>query len=315
MDVRVAMNMTHDEIKSKYKEYLRLQALSKNTVQTASNDTFYLWKNESKELFWEKILSPDFETVYRAAMVESLSKRTKGDPQKLISSYMSSARRFRKFLECDAAETTAAPAQTVRKRKVNVDVPTPCASEVELYLSKWDEIEHYRLQEDALDKLFFTLCPENKDISDVLLKVSTLNDFYSTNIFSVYPVAKHITSLAIDARLKAGDVTLVGDIQRVVINGSERKFYSFATKYCSHHNPLEYPIYDSYVEKVLKYYRDLDRFAKFSNDDLKDYIRFKGALVDFRRFYHLEQFNLKEIDKYIWQLGKTYFPKDFSKKK
>ena len=29
MDVRVAMNMTHDEIKSKYKEYLRLQALSK----------------------------------------------------------------------------------------------------------------------------------------------------------------------------------------------------------------------------------------------------------------------------------------------
>ena len=254
-------------------------------------------------------------TVYRTAMVESLSKRTKGDPQKLISSYMSNARRFRKFLECDAAETTAAPAQTVRKRKVNVDAPTPCASEVEQYLSKWDELEHYRLQEDALDKLFFTLCPENKDISDVLLKVSTLNDFYSTNIFSVYPVAKHITSLAIDARLKAGDVTLVGDIQRVVINGSERKFYSFATKYCSHHNPLEYPIYDSYVEKVLKYYRDLDRFAKFSNDDLKDYIRFKGALVDFRRFYHLEQFNLKEIDKYIWQLGKTYFPKDFSKKK
>ena len=84
MDVRVAMNMTHDEIKSKYKEYLRLQALSKNTVQTASNDTFYLRKNESKELFWEKILSPDFETVYRTAMVESLSKRTKGDPQKLI---------------------------------------------------------------------------------------------------------------------------------------------------------------------------------------------------------------------------------------
>ena len=74
MDVSVAMNMTHDEIKSKYKEYLKLQALSKNTVQTASNDTFYLWKNESKELFWEKILSPDFETVYRAAMVESLSK-------------------------------------------------------------------------------------------------------------------------------------------------------------------------------------------------------------------------------------------------
>lgn len=50
MDVHVATNMTHDEIKSKYKEYLTLQALSKNTVQTVSNDTL------SKELFWEKIL-------------------------------------------------------------------------------------------------------------------------------------------------------------------------------------------------------------------------------------------------------------------
>lgn len=317
MEVHVAMNMTHEEIKSKYKEYLRLQALSKNTVQTASNDTFYLWKNESKEVFWEKMLSQDFEVVYRAAMIESLSKRTKGDPQKLVNSYMSSARRFRKFLDCDVEEmeSVPTPVKTIRKRNVSVVVPTPCAREVELYLSKWDEIEHYRLQEDALDKLFFTLCPENKDISDVLLKVSTLNDFYSTNIFSVYPVAKHITSLNIDVRLKAGDVTLVGDIQRVIINGSERSFYSFATKYCSHHNPLAYPIYDSYVEKVLKHFRDLDGFAEFSNTDLKNYICFKGALVDFRRFYHLEQFDLKEIDKYIWQLGKTYFPNDFSKGK
>lgn len=317
MDVWSAMNMTLDEIKSKYKEYLRLQALSKNTVQTASNDAFYLWKNESKELFWEKMLSPDFETVYRAAMLDSLSKRTKGNPQKLVSSYISSARRFRKFLESDTVDVKATnpPIKTTRKKKINAEIPAPCVSEVERYLARWDELEQYHLQEEALDKLFFTLCPENKDISDVLLKVSTLNDFYSTNIYSVYPVAKHITSLDIDVRLKAGDVTLVGDIQRVVINDAEINFYSFATKYCSHHNPLEYPIYDSYVEKVLKYFRDLDGFAEFKNVDLKNYIRFKGILIDFRRFYRLEQFNLKKIDKYIWQLGKTYFPKNFGKKK
>ena len=93
--------------------------------------------------------------------------------------------------------------------------------------------------------------PKNTDITDILLKVSTLNDFYSTNIFSVYPVAKHILSLGIDARLKAGDVTLVNDIKQIAINGTERNFYSFASKYCSHHNPLDYPIYDSYVDVVL----------------------------------------------------------------
>ena len=110
------------------------------------------------------------------------------------------------------------------------DVPNPSSEQVEHYLRAWDELENYHLQKDALDKLFFTLCPENKDMSDILLKVAALNDFYSTNVFSVYPVAKHILSLGIDGRLRSGDVTLVSDIQKVTINGAEKNFYSFATK-------------------------------------------------------------------------------------
>ena len=74
----------------------------------------------------------------------------------------------------------------------------------------------------------------------------------------LYPVAKHILSLGIDARLKAGDVTLVNDIKQITINGTQRNFYSFASKYCSHHNPLDYPIYDSYVDAVLQYFRNQD---------------------------------------------------------
>lgn len=98
-------------------------------------------------------------------------------------------------------------------------------------------------------------------------------------------------------------MTLVSDLQKVTINGVEKKFYSFSTKYCSHHKPLEYPIYDSYVEKVLCYFRDRDGFAKFKTPELKDYEKFKGTLIDFRSFYGLDQYNLKEIDKYMWQLG------------
>ena len=45
---------------------------------------------------------------------------------------------------------------------------------------------------------FFDLIPENKQIEDILIKCSTLNDFYSTNIFSIFPVAKHILQLDID---------------------------------------------------------------------------------------------------------------------
>ena len=192
------------------------------------------------------------------------------------------------------------------------NIPKPSKAQVETYLQSWNELENYHLQEDALDKLFFTLCPENKEISDILLKVATLNDFYSTNIYSVYPVAKHIQSLNIDSRLSAGDVSVVKDIQRVTIrDGMEKNFYSFATKYCSHHRPLDFPIYDSYVEKILCHFRDQDGFASFRTPDLKDYARFKEVLIAFRSFYGLEEYNLKQIDKYIWQLGKESFAKKY----
>ena len=94
-------------------------------------------------------------------------------------------------------------------------VPNPSILEVKKYLKSWSELENYKLQEDALDKLFFELIPKNEDISDILLKVATLNDFYSTNIFSVYPLAKHILSIDIDERLRQGDVALVKEIQKV----------------------------------------------------------------------------------------------------
>lgn len=65
------------------------------------------------------------------------------------------------------------------------NVPHPSSEQVEHYLRAWAELENYHLQEDALDKLFFTLCPENSDMSDILLKVAALNDF-SVRISSLY---------------------------------------------------------------------------------------------------------------------------------
>lgn len=191
------------------------------------------------------------------------------------------------------------------------NLPTPSNSEVDKYLERWKTLENYVFQENSLDKLFLELIPENKVIEDILIKSSTLNDFYSTNIFSIFPVAKHILSLNIDSRLKEGDPTLVKDISNVL----NRNFYSFATKYCSHHNPYDFPIYDNYVLKVLVYYKKRDKFSNFKNKDLKDYIIFKNTLFEFRDFYGLNKFNLKELDKFLWQLGKEYFPKNYKRSK
>ena len=79
-----------------------------------------------------------------------------------------------------------------------VDIPKPTVEEVQKYLDKWNTLENYVDQENSLDKLFFDLIPENKQIEDILIKCSTLNDFYSTNIFSIFPIAKHILQLNIE---------------------------------------------------------------------------------------------------------------------
>ena len=321
MDKTTLKQMSYDEVRHLYKPFLQSQGIGPNTIRTAYVDTFYLWRNGDRDLFWKAVDGNDEEA--KAMLLDALKKNSTGNPEKLVSGYLSHIRRFRLFLSWDGSEESIPEQPSVIKqpdthvqelKNAGNAVPRPSKEQVEFYLAKWDELENYHLQEEALDKLFFRLCPKNTDITDILLKVSTLNDFYSTNIYSVYPVAKHILSLGIDARLKAGDVTLVNDIKQIMINGKKWNFYSFASKYCSHHNPLDYPIYDSYVDTTLRFFRKRDGFSLFADSDLKDYVYFKGTLIDFRMFYGLQEYNLKQIDKYLWLFGKEYFPKDYGKK-
>ena len=139
--------------------------------------------------------------------------------------------------------------------------PQPNQSIINSYLSKWKTLENYTLQEKSLNLLFHSYCPDNNQIEQVLLKVSALNDFYSTNIFDTYTVAKHILKCNIDNDLGAGNEALVNKIAPVTINGKTRNFYSFASKYCSHHKPESYPIYDSYVDKMLMHFKKKDKYA------------------------------------------------------
>ena len=158
------------------------------------------------------------------------------------------------------------------KEKID-DKYRPSVSEVYKYLDRWKQMKNYVNQEKALDKLFFGLCKRNDNIEDILIKCSTLNDFYSTNIFDIHSVARHILELNIDDRLEDGDLSLVDAIAHVYVGSrhEHRYFYSFATKYCSHHQPMRYAIYDSYVDAVLNYFRSRDHFTnlRFSSGIIK----------------------------------------------
>lgn len=183
----------------------------------------------------------------------------------------------------------------------------PSVKDAEWFLDYWKNSREASDQERALNKLFMDICKRNDNIEDILIKCSSLNDFYSTNIYDIHTVAQHILSLHIDDRLKAGDLSLVNDIAHVVVNGKDHFFYSFATKYCSHHQPERYAIYDSYVEKVLLSMNKRVLYYKFKQEDLKDYETYMSVIKAFQQKFGLMQYNIKQLDQYLWQLGKWYF--------
>jgi len=189
--------------------------------------------------------------------------------------------------------------------------PTPNKIILNDYLERWKTLENYTLQEKSLNLLFNSFCPNNKEIEHILLKVSALNDFYSTNIFDTFSVAKHILNCNIDQELNAGNEKLVNKIAPVTIKHRTINFYSFASKYCSHHKPESYPIYDSYVEKMLMYFKKKDKYDTFIKVDLKDYQRFIKIIKNFQKYYNLHDFTLRQIDIYLWLAGKEYFPNKY----
>ncbi len=186
----------------------------------------------------------------------------------------------------------------------------PSVKELEGYLAKWDTLNVYVEHEAALEMLFHG-DPEfsrNTSLRHIIVKCAVLNDFYSTNIYRIEPIARHIASIDnLDDRLCGGDRSLVAEIAQA--KDVKNLNYSFATKYCSHHQPELYPIYDRYVADVLVFLkRKYPEILKFKNrGSLKDYDTFVEAIEAVRDNFGLGAYTFKEIDRYLWQLGKDYY--------
>lgn len=205
----------------------------------------------------------------------------------------------------------AACQQKYKMKRRLKKLPKPTVALVKSFLKKWPTFENYANQEACLELLFKRVCPNNKNLKHVLLKITALNQFYSTNILDVFRVAKHIQKLDIDERLKAGDQNLVREIALVKLKHKKRNFYSFATKYCNHHHADKFPICDYFVEKMLINYNKKDGYALFKKSDLRDYPKFVSIIKSFRQHYGLGKFKLREIDIFLWLAGKKLFKRKY----
>ncbi len=196
-------------------------------------------------------------------------------------------------------------------------IENPTNQLLDKYIEKFNNDIRYKLADNAINNLFSAF-PNNKKIEDIILKISVVNDLYSTNIYGTFKLAEHILKLDIDEQLRNGNPKLVNEIAkghgiRTKKHNTEINFYSFATKYCNWHNQDNYAIYDSFVDKILMAYKQKDKFSDFKQIDLKDFKKFKKIIKDFSAFYKLTKHNLKEIDKFLWIYGKEKFPANYGK--
>ncbi|MGD0769572.1 MAG: hypothetical protein ABSB42_15425 [Tepidisphaeraceae bacterium] len=108
--------------------------------------------------------------------------------------------------------------------------------------------------------------------------------------------------LKIDDRLRAGDPTLVDEIAQVKFSEKTHHLFSFATKYCAWHQPDKFQIFDSHVEQMLWAYRSYG-FDKFHREDLHKYARFAEVIKNFCKFFGIEGFSRKDLDKFLYIEG------------
>ncbi|STZ00975.1 Uncharacterised protein [Moraxella lacunata] len=66
-------------------------------------------------------------------------------------------------------------------------------------------------------------------------------------------------------------------------------------------------VYDSFVDEMLWHFQKTYQFSNFHRKDLKNYQRFIETLLDFKRYFDLNDVGFKELDRYLWQLGKDTF--------
>ena len=182
-------------------------------------------------------------------------------------------------------------------------LPIPTIDLVQAECDAFDEEPFTKLGEQALAQLREQF-PRNVEVSHILLKVLALNQLYSTriNYIDVDPLARHIAGLGIDTLLDQGSPRAV---DLIFVCPPLPKYFSFATKFCSLHNPSAFPIYDHYVDECLWLYKKQDGFAVFHRQDLYIYERFVEIVTAFRNHYELSRFTFREIDKFLWRTGNS----------
>jgi len=163
-----------------------------------------------------------------------------------------------------------------------------------------------------LQKLFVTF-NDNLNLSETRIKVAALNTLYSTAIKNINPVVDKIVNVSTQITPKNNDdfIAFVDQISNVKWTNPKtqitykRNNLSFASKYVHFLSSNQIPIYDSYIWLIIKGYLGQYGMSRMSFTNPKSYEQFYLTFSKFKTEFELEKFTNYELDKFLWQYGKS----------
>lgn len=171
------------------------------------------------------------------------------------------------------------------------------------------------IEDCAVKKAFDTL-KGNKEIPEVMVKVTMVNQFYHTRILdkNIQAVAEYICGIeGLDELINAGDISAVKEIAHTP--DGMNNLYSFASKYCSFSKDDSYPIVDGISRGVLYVIGRNDEYIVLQS--LKGYKHLVKCDIEYGEYKEIvdeliklifekyqKKYSYKDIDKFLWKYGK-----------
>lgn len=183
-------------------------------------------------------------------------------------------------------------------------------------------VPDYIVQEKAI-LMVVAACP-GFTLEEIIAKASIINDLYSTSVFDILSVAKHIYSVSNTTGLldKNGNAnpSAITAMAKVSHGGKTIHHISFASKFASFFRPDLFPIYDSLVAEVFCRLKSKGFFksnTSFTKDDLKSkYSTYKAVYDEFMDLSGMSKLKIgaskltyKNVDDYLWTSRKVYLAK------
>ena len=167
------------------------------------------------------------------------------------------------------------------------------------YVDIFKDQEMYFIN-DLRNSELFQLTPLNTNADDIRTKLSAMNDADISKNGLMEDVIKHIITLNIDARISAGDLSVVEDLANISANGKSYHLLHFASAYCNFHRPDTFPIYsEQHIELYKRYIKE--NKLPLDPEKINTYEVFSKALNDLvQRLGMTGKMNYLQMRKFGW---------------